>query len=85
MAAFYASNAAAVLAVLNVVDETARTISQYTLPWVTGEAPFNVLGPTALKKNEGKPISGGFNPRDSRLALGVRTVRPTLGSLPSDK
>jgi hypothetical protein len=72
----YVSNAGTTL---NVVDETARTIPQYALPWIVGETPFNVLGPTDLKKNEGRPISGGFNERDSRLALGDENSTFDLG------
>jgi len=56
--------------VLNVVDETARTASQYRLPWVTSEMPFNVLGPTLTRMGEGRPISGGFDADDDHLALG---------------
>lgn len=55
--------------VLNVVDETARTVSQYRLPWVASETPFNVLGPTLTRMGKGEPTSGGFDKGDKQLAL----------------
>jgi len=57
-------------AVLNVVNVTARTISQYALPWITNEAPFNVLGPTPTQMDQGEPMFGGFDLHDKHLALG---------------
>ena len=56
--------------VLNVVNVTARTISQYRLPWVTNEAPFNVLGPTPTQMGRGAPMFGGFDLHNTHLALG---------------
>jgi hypothetical protein len=56
--------------VLNVIDETARTISQYSLPWIASETPFNVLGPTLARTGKGEPTSGGFDRSDKHLALG---------------
>jgi len=62
----YVSNAGTVL---NVVDETSRTISQYALPWVASETPFKVLGPTLQQTGRGQPISGGFDRNEKHLAL----------------
>ncbi len=57
--------------VLNVVDPGARTISQYALPWVTNELPFNVLGPTLLNYfGQGEPNDGSFDRSDKHLAIG---------------
>lgn len=63
----YVSNAGTVL---NIVDESARTISQYALPWVTSETPFNILGPTLQEMGKGQPVSGGFDRSDRHFALG---------------
>ncbi|MGC1381850.1 MAG: hypothetical protein WA814_12605, partial [Candidatus Baltobacteraceae bacterium] len=55
--------------VLNLIDQDARTISQYALPWVTHEQPFNVLGPTPANYfGLGDPVSGGFNQNDTSQA-----------------
>lgn len=57
--------------VLNVIDGNVREVSQYALPWVPSESPFNVLGPT--RKNyfgAGYPIDGGFNLGDKMMAIG---------------
>ena len=62
----YVSNGGSVL---NVVDETTRTISQYRLPWVTSEMPFNVLGPTLTRMGQGHPISVGFDLGDEHVVL----------------
>jgi hypothetical protein len=57
--------------VLNVTDQEARTISQYTLPWTPSETAFNVLGPTYVNQAGcGDPVSGGFNQNDTRQADG---------------
>jgi len=55
--------------VLNVIDQDARTTSQYALPWVPSEKPLTVLGPT-LKNSagDGDPVSGGFSKYEGRLA-----------------
>lgn len=63
----YVSNGGSVL---NVVDETARTIDQYALPWVANETPFNVLGPTLERMGHGAPTSGGFDRSEKHLVLG---------------
>jgi hypothetical protein len=55
---------------LNIVDSTARTVSQYALPWIKNELPFNVLGPTLRRTHKGQPVSGGFDRSDANLALG---------------
>jgi hypothetical protein len=57
--------------VLNVTDQKLATISQYALPWVPSETPFNVLGPTPPNAfGAGEPVSGGFNKTDTLLAEG---------------
>jgi len=56
---------------LNVIDQKARTISQYHLPLAQNGAPFNVLGPTLLNAfGIGDPVSGAFNATDSKIAIG---------------
>jgi hypothetical protein len=56
--------------VLNVVDQQARTISQYHLPLAPGGSPFNTLGPTPVNAfGIGDPVSGGFNKAESNFAL----------------
>ncbi len=67
--------------VLNVVDETARTVSQYRLPWVASETPFNVLGPTLTRMGKGEPTSGGFDKGDKHLALGDADGWVDLGTV----
>jgi hypothetical protein len=71
--------------VLNIVDETARTISQYALPWVTSELPINVLGPTLQESGKGVPISGGFDLSETRLALGDGMGWLDLGDVAENK
>ncbi len=62
----YVSNSGATL---NVVDQDARTNTQYALPW-TG-SPVTVLGPTATNLfGFGDPIAGGFNSGGTAMALG---------------
>lgn len=64
----YISNAGRVL---NLVDSATRTISQFALPWISGESPFNVLGPTLTNYfGEGYPDAGGFNRTEKLLAIG---------------
>ncbi len=56
---------------LNVIDQDARTISQYSLPVSPSGAPLDVLGPTP--KNAlglGDPVSGGFNQSETKMAIG---------------
>ncbi|MGB8909791.1 MAG: hypothetical protein WCC84_13695 [Candidatus Cybelea sp.] len=67
--------------VLNVVDETARTISQYKLPWIASETPFNILGPTLARMGKGEPTSGGFDEGDKHLVLGDADGWIDLGSV----
>lgn len=67
--------------VLNVVDETTRTISQYELPWIANETAFNVLGPTLARMGKGEPTSGGFNKGDEHLALGDADGWVDIGSV----
>lgn len=56
---------------LNVIDQTARTISQYKLPLAQGGKPSHVLGPTPTAVfGVGDPISGAFNQIDSKMAIG---------------
>jgi len=64
----YASNSGKTL---NVIDQKARTISQYHLPLAVGGAPFDVLGPTLQNAfGIGDPVSGGFNSAGTRMAIG---------------
>jgi hypothetical protein len=54
---------------LNVIDQEARTNTQYALPW-TG-TPENVLGPTPTNLfGLGDPIQGTFNANSSKMAIG---------------
>ncbi len=56
---------------LNVIDQKARTISQYHLPVAQNGSPFNVLGPTLLNAfGIGDPISDAFNAADTKIAIG---------------
>jgi len=71
--------------VLNVVDVTARTISQYQLPWVPSETPFNVLGPTVTRMGKGQPTSGGFDAGDTQLALGDADGWVDIGNVATNR
>jgi hypothetical protein len=56
---------------LNVIDQNARTISQYRLPLSPTGTPFNVLGPTYTNAfGLGDPVSGGFNQNEKKMAIG---------------
>jgi hypothetical protein len=58
-------------ATLNVIDQLARTVSQYKLPLARGGKPFNVLGPTQTTVfGVGDPTSGAFNQLDTKMAIG---------------
>ena len=58
-------------ATLNVIDQKARTISQYHLPLAPSGSPFNVLGPTPQTAfGVGDPVSGGLNHAETKLAIG---------------
>jgi hypothetical protein len=55
--------------ILNVIDQSARTITQYALPW-TG-VPLRTLGPTLTPVfGKGDPVTGGFNRDDSKMVIG---------------
>ena len=55
--------------ILNVVDQSARTVTQYALPW-TG-VPLQTLGPTLTPPfGAGDPVTGGFNRNDSKMIVG---------------
>jgi hypothetical protein len=55
---------------LNVIDQDARTISQYSLPLAPSGMPFNVLGPTYINAFDlGDPVSGGFNKTEKKMAI----------------
>ncbi len=57
--------------VMNLLDPNSRTIAQYALPWITGEQPFNTLGPTRRDYyGLGLPENGGFDRGDKRFAIG---------------
>jgi len=57
--------------VLNVIDQTARTVSQYKLPVVANSKPFATFGPTPTTVfSVGDPISGGFNQTETKMAIG---------------
>lgn len=71
---------------LNVVDQKARTISQYHLPLATGSAAFNVLGPTPLNAfGLGDPTSGAFNQTDTKMAIGDSEGWLDLGVVSTNK
>jgi hypothetical protein len=71
---------------LNVVDQQARTISQYHLPLAPGGTPFKTLGPTPLNAfGVGDPVSGGFNKAESKLALADSVGWLDLGQYPANK
>jgi hypothetical protein len=56
---------------LNVVDSLRREIFQYHLPLSPSGAPFNVLGPTYTDvQGYGFPVEGGFNKKETQMALG---------------
>ncbi len=64
----YTSNAGNTL---NVIDQKARTVSQYHLPLSPSGTPFSVLGPTFLNAfGIGDPVSGGFNETETKMAIG---------------
>lgn len=71
--------------VLNVVDETARTISQYELPWIANETPFKILGPTLTRMGEGEPTSGGFDRGEKHLAIGDVDGWIDIGNVASNR
>ena len=71
--------------VLNVVDETARTISQYELPWIANETPFKILGPTLTRMGEGEPTSGGFDRGEKHLAIGDADGWIDIGNVASNR
>lgn len=55
--------------ILNVIDQIARTVTQYALPW-TG-VPLRTLGPTLTPPfGQGDPVTGGFNRNDSKMIVG---------------
>ncbi|HEY2473242.1 MAG TPA: hypothetical protein VGI19_00430 [Candidatus Cybelea sp.] len=55
--------------VLNVLEQNARTVTQYALPW-TG-SPIGSLGPTQIPAiGVADPISGGFDRSDSKIIIG---------------
>jgi hypothetical protein len=57
--------------VLNVLDQEARTISQYHLPLSPSGTPFKVLGPTVANSADyGDPVSGGFNQKETAFTAG---------------
>jgi hypothetical protein len=56
---------------LNVIDQKARTVSQYHLPLAVNGKPFNVLGPAQTTVfGVGTPVSGTFNQDDTKMAVG---------------
>lgn len=56
---------------LNVLDQSARTISQYHLPLAKNGNAFRVLGPTPQNAfGIGTPTSGTFNQLDTKVAIG---------------
>jgi hypothetical protein len=71
---------------LNVIDQSSRTISQYNLPLSPSGAPFNVLGPTPTTAfGVGDPVSGGFNQTETDMAIGDTGGWLDVGKLPSNK
>ncbi|MFZ1016858.1 MAG: hypothetical protein WAN39_03205 [Candidatus Cybelea sp.] len=55
--------------ILNVLDQSSRTVTQYALPW-TG-VPLRTLGPTRTPSfGVADPVAGGFNHDDSKMIIG---------------
>lgn len=78
----YASNGGTVL---NVIDQVARTVSQYRQPLAAGGKPFAVAGPTPTTVfGVGNPVSGGFDQSDAKMAIGDSGGWTDLGSLASN-
>lgn len=70
---------------LNVLDQNARTISQYHLPLVKNGKPFNVLGPIPQNAfGVGTPTSGGFNQLDTKVAVGDAGGWLDIGTISSN-
>jgi len=70
---------------LNVIDQGTRTISQYHLPLSPSGMPFNVLGPTYTNAfGLGDPVSGGFNQREKKMAIGDASAWLDIGNLASN-
>jgi hypothetical protein len=66
---------------LNVIDQDARTISQYNLPLSPSGTPFKVLGPTYINAfGLGDPVSGGFNKTEKEIAIGDASGWLDLGN-----
>jgi hypothetical protein len=72
----YVSNSGTVL---NVIDQYARLVYQYSLPLSPSGSPFNTLGPTAF--GFGDPVSGGFNATDSKMVIGDSSDWLDIGKL----
>jgi hypothetical protein len=54
---------------VSVIDQDARTVTQYSLPW-TGSI-LATLGPTALNAyGEGDPVSAGWSKNDKNVVAG---------------
>jgi hypothetical protein len=71
---------------LNVIDQEARTISQYHLPLSTGATPFNTLGPIPQNAfGVGNPVSGGFNKNESKIAIGDSGGWLDVGTIAKNK
>ena len=56
---------------LNVLDQSARTVSQYHLPLSPSGTPFHTLGPIPQNAFEvGDPVAGGVNKGETKIAYG---------------
>lgn len=69
--------------VLNVIDQDAHTVDQYSVPFTPSEAPFNVSGPTGF--GIGDPVSGAFDSSDKNMAIGDGDNFLDIGNVPPNK
>lgn len=71
---------------LNVIDQDARTISQYHLPLSPSGTPFNVIGPTYINAfGLGDPVSGGFNRSERMMAIGDASGWLDIGNVATNR
>lgn len=71
--------------VLNVIDQDARTVSQYRLPLAKNGKPFATLGPTVTTVfGVGDPVSGGYNKTESNMAIGDSGAWIDVGTVASN-
>jgi hypothetical protein len=71
---------------LNVLDQAARTISQYNLPLSPSGAPFHTLGPIPQNAfGVGDAVAGGFNKGETKLAYGDTGGWIDIGNVAENK